>query len=125
MATATTSRLYPEEFERTDGAEQGVVSDPRRVEVHDRVYIENVCTGLPELYTTVPPPLPRNADETWIDEESPLGSALIGAKAGEEVAFPALGVVFRYRVIEIMTPPRLRPVGASGGRRMERAETGP
>ena len=82
--------------------------------MHDTVHIENVVTGLPEVYTIVPAPLPRNADEMWIDDESPLGSALIGGRNGEDVAFRALGTTFRYRVIEILSPPRLRPVDVSG-----------
>ena len=113
MSTTTTSRSPFSDLEQTD---------PRGIEVHDTVHIENVVTGLPEVYTIVPAPLPPDADESWIDEESPLGSALIGGKTGDAVAFAALGAIFRYRVIEIMSPPRLRPMKAVGERRVGRKE---
>jgi Transcription elongation factor, GreA/GreB, C-term len=108
-----------------DRVDLGLLRDPRGIEVHDTVHIENVVTGLPEVYTIVPAPLPGNADEMWIDDESPLGSALIGGRTGEEIAFHGVGAIFRYRVIEILSPPRLRPVDASGDRRMEREEVEP
>ena len=116
--TPTTQRRDAGQFARREDAERSLLSDPRRIEVHDTVHIENVITGLPERYTIVPGPLPPIAGETWIDRESPLGSALIGRRTGEDVAFPALGVVFRYRVLGVMSPPRLRPVDASGNGRM-------
>src|SRR5438874_12803760 len=41
-----------------------------------------------------------------ITTTSPLGSALVGSKVGDEVAYEAPGGKFRYRVVEF------RPLGA-------------
>ena len=123
MTSTATPNLGPSQVRRIHRTKRSGPSDPRRIEVHDTVHILNLLTGLPERYTVVPAPLAPNADETWIDEDSPLGSALIGGRRGEDVAFPALGAVFRYRVIEVMSPPRLRPV-ASASRQSEQGRRG-
>ena len=87
------------------GSENQGPWDPRRIEVNDTVRVEDVLSGARERYTIVPAPLLCRADETWISDRSPLGSALVGSSPGEEVEVEAPGGLLRYRVIGFSRAP--------------------
>ena len=87
------------------GSEKQGPWDPRRIEVNDTVRVEDVRSGRRERYTIVPAPLLCRADETWISDRSPLGSALVGSSRGEEVEVEAPGGLLRYRVIGFARAP--------------------
>jgi transcription elongation GreA/GreB family factor len=79
--------------------------DPRRIEVHDIVTLEDRPSGLRERYTLVPAPVLCRADETWVSDLSPLGSSLIGRRTGEEIEVRAPGGTIRYRIVGFSRAP--------------------
>ncbi len=74
--------------------------DPTLVELGDTVTIRAEGSPERERYTLVGD-LEARLDESWISVESPLGSALLGRRAGEAVVVRAPGGEVRYEILGI------------------------
>ena len=96
---------------------EGMLRDPEIVEApvdSDTVVAGMLVTIRPlddddpedEAYLLADSPEERAQGVRTITTTSPLGSAIVGAKVGDEVAYDAPGGTFRYRVVEF------KPVGA-------------
>jgi transcription elongation GreA/GreB family factor len=77
--------------------------DPNLLEIGDTVTVRELGSSKAERYTLVGP-VEARVDESWISAESPLGSALLGRRAGETVTIEAPGGTVRYRVLSIDRP---------------------
>lgn len=74
--------------------------DPNLLEMGDTVTVREEGSSTTERYTLVGP-VEARVDESWISTHSPLGSALLGRRAGDTVTVEAPGGTVRYRVISI------------------------
>jgi transcription elongation factor GreA len=77
--------------------------DPNLLEIGDTVTVRELGSSKAERYTLVGP-VEARVDESWISAESPLGSALLGRRAGDTVTIEAPGGTVRYRVLSIDRP---------------------
>lgn len=74
--------------------------DPRRIEVGDAVAVREVGRDEDEEFLLVPAGVRSRVEDGWISDQSPLGSALVGAARGEVIEVAAPGGVRRYLVVD-------------------------
>jgi transcription elongation factor GreA len=74
--------------------------DPSRVEMGDTVTIQEGGSSDAHRYTIVGP-VEARVDGSWISSESPLGSALLGRRAGDTVTVRVPGGSVRYTLLSI------------------------
>jgi transcription elongation GreA/GreB family factor len=77
--------------------------DPNVLEIGDTVTVLELGSSEAERYTLVGP-VEARVDESWISADSPLGSALLGRRAGDSVTVEAPGGTIRYRLLSIDRP---------------------
>jgi transcription elongation GreA/GreB family factor len=77
--------------------------DPILVEIGDTVTLREEGSSKAERYTLVGP-VEARVDESWISADSPLGSALLGRRAGDTATVEAPGGTVLYRVLSIDYP---------------------
>lgn len=74
--------------------------DPNLVEMGDTVTVREERSSETERYT-IADPVEASVDEAWISAESPVGSALLGRRAGDTVTVETPGGTVRYTVLSI------------------------
>lgn len=74
--------------------------DPNVVEMWDTVTVRRQGSSEEEPFTIVGS-VEARANESWISSDSPLGTALLGRKAGDTVTVEAPAGTVRYRVVSI------------------------
>jgi transcription elongation factor GreA len=74
--------------------------DPTVIELGDTVTVRRSGSGEHERFTLTGE-LEARLDESWISVRSPLGSALLGSRAGESVDAKTPGGVVTYEVLAI------------------------